>query len=105
LARNLSYADYAIFASLLSVITLVSIPGGSMNTVIVKFATNYFAKQELDKGAIFYRKTFKYILYISIFSIVGFFIFSIPIKNFLHLSSFTHASSFGDCFVYYEFGE
>jgi len=87
LARNLSYADYAIFASLLSVITLVSIPGGSMNTVIVKFATNYFAKQELDKGAIFYRKTFKYILYISIISVVGFYIFSIPIKNFLHLDS------------------
>lgn len=87
LARNLSYADYAIFASLLSVITLASIPAGSINVVIVKFAANYFAKQELDKGAVFYRKTLKYILYICIVSIVGFFILSIPIKNFLHLDN------------------
>lgn len=87
LARNLSYADYAIFASLVSVITLAAIPAGSINAVIVKFAANYFAKQELDKGAVFYRKTFKYILFICIVSIVGFFILSIPIKNFLRLDN------------------
>ena len=49
LARSLSYADYAIFASLLSVITLSSIPAGSINNIIVKFATGFFVNGENDK--------------------------------------------------------
>ena len=66
LARNLSYADYAVFASLLSVITLASIPAGSINTIIVKFATDYFVKKQSEKLKRLYVVFFKFILGLSL---------------------------------------
>ena len=73
LARNLSYADYAIFASLLSVITLSAIPVGSMNTIIVKFATDFFVKNENDKLKALYLIFFKFVLGLSLLSFSFFF--------------------------------
>jgi len=87
LARNLSYADYAIFASLLSVITLAAIPAGSINTVIVKFATDFFVKNENDKLKILYLLFFKFVLGLSLFIIFLFFIFSVPLINYLHIDN------------------
>jgi len=73
LARSLSYADYAIFASLLSVITLASIPAGSINTVIVKFATGFFVKDESHKLKTLYLLFFKFVFALSLFIIFLFF--------------------------------
>jgi len=87
LARNLSYADYAIFASLLSVITLAAIPAGSINTVIVKFATDFFVKNENDKLKTLYLLFFKFVLGLSIFIIALFFIFSTSLMNYLHIEN------------------
>jgi len=87
LARSLSYADYAIFASLLSVITIAAIPAGSINTVIVKFATNLFVKNENDKLKTFYLLFFKFVLGLSIFITFLFTIFSVPLMNYLHIDS------------------
>ena len=87
LARTLSYADYAIFASLLSVITLASIPAGSINTVIVKFATNLFAKNEISKLKTLYLFFFKLVLGIALFISILFVLFSTPFKNYLHIEN------------------
>ncbi|HUD09777.1 MAG TPA: oligosaccharide flippase family protein [Patescibacteria group bacterium] len=87
LARSLSYSDYAIFASLLSVITLASIPAGSINTVIVKFATNLFVKNENDRLKTLYMLFFKFVLGLSIFIIFLFAIFSVPLMNYLHMDN------------------
>ncbi len=87
LARNLSYADYSIFASLLSVITLASIPAGSISTIIVKFATHYFVKEENEKLKQLYLTFFKMILGISILIIVLFLALSVPILNYLNLDN------------------
>jgi len=87
LARNLSYADYAIFASLLSVITLAAIPASSINTVIVKFATAFFVKEQNDKLKTLYLLFFKLVLGLSLFIIFLFFVFSIPFKNYLHIDN------------------
>jgi O-antigen/teichoic acid export membrane protein len=88
LARSLTYADYAIFASLLSVVTLAAIPAGSLNTIIVKFATNYFVKGESGKLKNLYLLFLKLNLGLSVFIIVLFTIFSITISNFLKIDSF-----------------
>ena len=56
-ARNLSYADYGIFASLLSIVVLASIPAGSMTTILVRFSTDYYSKGQIDKLKGFYKKT------------------------------------------------
>lgn len=87
LARSLSYADYAIFASLLSVITLAAIPAGSINTVIVKFATDFFVKKQNDKLKTLYLFFFKFVLGLSLFIVFLFFIFSAPLKNYLHIEN------------------
>src|SRR5476649_2440307 len=60
-ARSLSYADYAIFASLLSVITLAAIPANSINTIVVKFATVYSIKKENSELKTLYLLFFKLI--------------------------------------------
>ncbi len=87
LARNLSYADYAIFASLLSVITLASIPAGSINTIIVKFATDYFVKKQDEKLKALYIVFFKFILGLSLGASLLFVILSIPISEYLHIDN------------------
>ena len=95
LARNLSYADYAIFASLLSVITLAAIPAGSISTIIVKFATDHFVKNENHKVKTLYLLFFKFVLGLCLFIILMFFIFSTPIKNYLHLDNIWYVIASG----------
>ncbi|MCL4415608.1 MAG: oligosaccharide flippase family protein [Actinobacteria bacterium] len=87
LARSLSYADYAIFASLLSVITLASIPAGSINTIIVKFATDYFVNKQNEKLKALYVMFFKFILGFSIGIALLFAVLSIPISQYLHIDN------------------
>lgn len=87
LARNLSYADYAIFSSLLSVIIIASVPAASLNTIIVKFATVYHAKNQIEKLKPLYIKFLKFILCLSFFIFLLFAVLSIPISNFLRLDN------------------
>jgi len=87
LARNLSYADYAIYASLASVITLAAIPSGSMTTVIVKFATNFFVEKQIDKLKNFYTLFLKFVMVLSLLMIVLFIAFSVPLKSYLHIDN------------------
>lgn len=87
LARNLSYTDYGIFASLLSVITLASIPSNSINTIIVKFATAYYSKNEISKVNNFYLASFKFILLFSLAILSLFVLLSGPLSIYLHLEN------------------
>lgn len=87
LARNLSYSDYGIFASLLSVITLAILPASSINTIIVKFATNYYAQNQLDKFSAFYFYCAKFVGSVAVFIFFIFLILAFPISVFLHLNN------------------
>ena len=87
LARNLSYIDYGIYASLLSVITLALIPAGSINTIILRFSSNYFSRGELDKLKSFYKKIGKFLLLLSLGIFFLFVIISPLIKDYLHLDN------------------
>ncbi len=87
LARNLSYADYGIFASLLSVITLAAIPSNSINTIIVKFAAAYYSRNEIVKVSNFYFSSLKFILFICFTILFMFVIFSNILSNYLHLNN------------------
>lgn len=87
LARNLSYVDYGIFASLLSVITLAYIPAGSINTIIVKFATKYYSQNEMDKVSSFYFLSAKFILFLAFALFLFFLILSAPLSAFLRLNN------------------
>lgn len=86
LARSLSYGDYAVFASLLSVVALASIPAGSINTVIVKFATDYFVKEENEKLKSLYLIFLKFIIGLSLGVFLLFLALANPLKQYLHLN-------------------
>lgn len=83
LARNISYADYGIFTSLLSLITLATIPNQSFNTVILRFSSKYFALNEIEHASYFYKKILLYISIIGIIIFALFLIFSPIIAEFL----------------------
>ena len=99
LARSLSYVDYGIFASLLSIITLASIPASSINTIIVRFSTDYFSKGQTDKLKNFYEKMAKFIFSFSFLILLFFIIFSPVINEFLHLDNPLYAIGVGLCVV------
>ncbi len=98
-ARSLSYVDYGIFASLLSIITIASIPGGSISTILVRFSTEYYSKGQIDKLKNFYEKSLKFIFSFSFVVLVIFIIFSPLIKDFLHLDNIWYAVIVGLCVV------
>lgn len=86
LARTLTYSDYGIYVSLLSLVTLAMIPSQSLTAVVVRFATHYFAKDEEEKGALLFKKMSLIWLFIGLVIFLFIFIFSTPIKEFLHIN-------------------
>ena len=97
LARSLTYADYGIFASLLSIITLALIAGGSITTVIVKFSAGYYTRNEYDKLKSFYKKFAKFIFFLSLLSIIFFTLTSPLLSSFLHLDNYFYLVLVGLC--------
>lgn len=95
LARNLSYSDYAIFASLLSIVTLAAIPSGSFTSIIVKFATDYYSKGEKGKLKAFYLLFFKFVLSLSAIFVLISILFSPILISYLHLDSGLYAVAVG----------
>ncbi len=87
LVRNFSAHEYGIYASLLSLFVLLGIPSQSLTTIIVRFATDYFAQEKLSEAKAFYLKVL--LLSIIIFAILFtfFVIFSPFLKLFLHLEN------------------
>ncbi len=96
-ARSLSYADYGIFASLIAIIILASIPAASINTILVKFSADYYSKKEMSKLKAFYKKAFKFIFSFSSLFLLSFIIFSPLITNFLHLDNILYVIVAGFC--------
>lgn len=95
LARSLSYGDYAIFASLLSVITLASIPSNSINTIIVKFSTKYFVEKDKSKIKSLYVAFFKFIFGLCVFIILFFTALSPALSDFLHIDNLAYIAVSG----------
>ncbi len=85
MARNLSYADYGILASLTSLFTLAIIPSQSLTSTIVRFATRFFAKGEEIKAAIFYKKMIVFWFGIGLLFFGAVSVFSPLISEFLKI--------------------
>jgi O-antigen/teichoic acid export membrane protein len=102
LARSLSYSDYAIFASLLSVLTLAAIPSGSISTIIMKFATGFHVSEQNEKVKVFYTNSFKFVFGFAMLIFLLFAVLSIPISSFLHLNNIWYVILIGFCvFAFY----
>jgi len=85
LARNLSYSDYGEYASLLSIFTLAAIPTMSLTAVVVRFAAMYFANEELDKAAFFYKRMLLFWGAISVLIFLLFYISTPYLSGFLKI--------------------
>ncbi len=86
LARRLIASDYGIYASMLSLFTLASIPTQSLTAIIVRFATGFFAKNQFSYASNFYFKTYKFVFILSIVLVSLFLFFAGSIKNFLNIT-------------------
>lgn len=95
LARSLTYSDYAIFAALLSIVSLASIPSGSFTAIIVKFATSYYSKNQYGSLKSFYLSFFKFILTVCLFFIIFSFLFSGILISYLHLDNYIYSVAVG----------
>lgn len=87
LARKLTYADYGTYASLLSLIGLITIPAQSFGPIIVQFATQYLSKKEEGKATEFYFIILKIVSLFATVLLVGFIVFSGPLQSFLHINN------------------
>lgn len=71
--RNLSVGDYGILASLVSLVTIASIPAGAFVPTIVRFGGFYFAKNDYEMLRGFYFKINRVCFFLA-FIFIGFFI-------------------------------
>ena len=94
-ARSLTKQDYGIYASLIALITLFTIPAQSLTPIIVKFAGDYFAKGEIGKLEKFYFKMTKLVIFLAVVIFILFLIFSSVIKNFLNLDNYLYVPLVG----------
>src|SRR5476651_2152416 len=82
MSRTLPITDYGVLASIISLITFPSLIVIAMNPVIIRFAGDYFVKNEqaLLKGL--YNKFFTFLVFIGVAIFILFLIFVSQIGNF-----------------------
>lgn len=95
LIRNLSSAEYGTYASLLSLLILLGVPTQALITVIVRFASDYIAKNKFDEAKNLYSKLSMLITIFSICMFIGFVVFSVPIRDFLKLDNTWYVTLMG----------
>jgi len=88
MSRSLSITDYGTLATIISLITFPSLIVTAVNPVIIRFAGDYFAKNDnmLLRGL--YNKFFKLLLMIGIIVFVGSIVFLRQIAYFFHISNY-----------------
>ena len=87
MSRTLGPTDYGIMVSLFSVVMIISVPAGVLQTVTTKYISNFKAKGELAKVKILLHRL---ITRVSLFGIGGFILFILlsgHIASFLHIPS------------------
>lgn len=84
-ARELSYSDYGVFSSLLSIVALLIVPAGALSAVIVRYATIFFTNGEKDRAGAFYKKAFRYLLLFSVLLNIFFILIFPAISSFLKI--------------------
>lgn len=87
LVRSFTASDYGVYASLLSLFTLASIPVQSLITVTVRFATEFFAKDKFEEAKNLYTRLLRFVFILALLIFFGFAIFSAFLKEFLHLDN------------------
>ena len=85
MSRNLVVEDYGTFVSLVSIITLLSIPASALAPTIVTLAGNYFAEENLGMVHALYIKIIKILIVVSIFLFILFTVFAVQVASFFNI--------------------
>jgi len=87
MSRSLGPIDYGVLVSLFSVLMIISVPAGVLQTVTTRYVSNFKAKGELAKIKVLVRQL---LTRASLFAVAGFVLFILLsgyIASFLHISS------------------
>lgn len=87
MVRKLDYIEYGILNSIVSFLTVTSLPIVILQTALVRFFSEFKAQEKKENTQALFRAFFKRILLINIVGLVIFFVFSENITDFLHLNS------------------
>lgn len=87
MGRLLGPVDYGILISLISLLYILSVPATTLNTVCVKFSSQFIAKGEYHKIWLLLEDFTKKILIFGTTLFFLFFIFSSPLASFLNIPS------------------
>lgn len=85
MSNSLRPADYGTLASLISLITLATIPASALVPTVVNFAATYFANDEKDKIKGLFHTIGIFIAFVSLFVLMGAFFLSGPIGKFFNI--------------------
>ncbi len=102
MSRNLRIEDYGSLISLVSLVTLLSIPAGALTPTVVTVAGKYFVDGNLAALHAFYMKFFKFLIVVGIGLVVVFIVLSAPLSDFFNISEsgLMLASAFAVCIGY-----
>ena len=87
MSRNLSVADYGTLASIVSLIGFPGLILAALNPLVVSFAGESFAKNELGQIRAFYIKLIKFLSGIGLLLTLLFVLFSGNISSFFHIGN------------------
>lgn len=87
MSRNLKVEEYGVLISLISIITLLSIPAGAFTPTILTVAGKYFAQNDYSRLHGFYFKMIKPLVVLGAVLLIIFLIFSRFIGDFFHISN------------------
>lgn len=86
MSRNLAIADYGTLISIISIITLLSIPAGALTPTVVTVGGRYFAEKNFIILHTFYIRLSKILLLFGILLILGFLLLSGVLSEFFKIS-------------------
>ncbi len=85
MSRNLEVGDYGVLISLISIITLLSIPAGALTPTIVTVGGRYFSETNYKILHAFYMQLVKILFVCGLILIVVFFMMSGSLSNFFKI--------------------
>lgn len=87
MSRTLPVPEYGLLASIISLIGMPGVAAAAMVPIVVSFAGEYFANNEMDKVRGLYNKITKFLIILSAVFFIGFLIAIPQIKTFFHITN------------------
>jgi len=87
MSRHLTPSDYGTLNALLSLLVIISIPGGAITLVVAHYVSRYKAREEYSKISSFFSGSLRRVTLLGIVLFVLFALFSKMISDFLRIPS------------------